>query len=361
MRISFFYLTAYSKTGGIEKFNRNLVEALKIANINRKEITAFSLYDLNKSVDGIKFKGFQKKRLSFLVQSFLQGLKSDVIIIGHINLSILIFLLKFFKPNANIILIVHGIEVWNIHSPVQKKAIKLCNSILAVSGFTKNKLIENKLAIDAHKIQIFPNTIESSFLNAEIDSLKIKNQWQLQSTHKILLTIARQSSQEQYKGYDIVLNALPQIKKHINNVKYFLVGKADEAEFNRINLLIDELGIRNEVIQTGFVEEKDLKSYYSMCDVFIMPSKGEGFGIVFLEALACNKKVIAGNGDGSADALLGGELGVLVNPDNEDDVETAIIAALENANDDTELKKQKMLEHFGFDLFVKRLESVLQR
>jgi len=60
-----------------------------------------------------------------------------------------------------------------------------------------------------------------------------------------------------------------------------LVGKSDLGENERIDRLKRELGITNEVIQTGFIDEEELKDYYAMCDVFVMPSKGEGFGIVF--------------------------------------------------------------------------------
>lgn len=361
MRISFFYLTAFSRTGGIEKFNRNLIDALKVAAIEPKTITAYSLHDASETIDGIVFKGFQKKSIPFLLRSFFQGFSSDLILIGHINLSLLILLIRFFRPKVRIILITHGIEVWNISSVIQRKAIHQCDTILAVSAFTKNKLLANGLGIAEKKIVIFPNTIEPSFLNAEADSTIIKNKWQLSSTDKILLTITRQSSEEQYKGYDVVLRVLPIIKKCIPSIKYILSGKADEIESRRIHSLIDELNIRNEVIQTGFIEEKDLKSYYAMCDVFIMPSKGEGFGIVFLEALACHKKVIAGNSDGSVDALLHGELGTLVDPDNAQEVADAIVQAFKENNELATIKKQTMLDYFGFDVFVTRLESVLLR
>ncbi len=78
----------------------------------------------------------------------------------------------------------------------------------------------------------------------------------------------------------------------------------------------------------GYIPEEELNDHYNLCDVFAMPSKGEGFGIVFLEAMACGKPVLAGNKDGSVDALLGGKLGALVDPDDVAQIAETLIAIL---------------------------------
>jgi phosphatidylinositol alpha-1,6-mannosyltransferase len=67
---------------------------------------------------------------------------------------------------------------------------------------------------------------------------------------------------------------------------------------------------------TGFIPDSDLTDYYNLCDVFAMPSKLEGFGIVILEAMACGKPVLGSHQDGGLDALDQGRLGALVDPDN---------------------------------------------
>jgi glycosyltransferase involved in cell wall biosynthesis len=95
-----------------------------------------------------------------------------------------------------------------------------------------------------------------------------------------------------------------------------------------------------------------------------MPSKGEGFGIVFLEALACGKPVIAGNKDGSRDALLDGELGILVDPDNIDEIAETIVKVLkkdvpEKLLDGKYLRK-RVLEVYGFDKFKERVRDLLR-
>ena len=94
-----------------------------------------------------------------------------------------------------------------------------------------------------------------------------------------------------------------------------------------------------------------------------MPSKKEGFGYVFLEALACGKPVIAGNCDGSRDPLLDGELGQLVDPDNVDEVADAIRRVVDNSLDgrllDGAYLRRRVVEEFGIDRFNQRVTDIL--
>jgi glycosyltransferase involved in cell wall biosynthesis len=95
-----------------------------------------------------------------------------------------------------------------------------------------------------------------------------------------------------------------------------------------------------------------------------MPSQGEGFGIVYLEALACGKPVLAGNKDGSRDALADGELGLLVDPDDTAEIAAEIIRVLRREhlrqeNFHPELLRQKVIELFGFEAFKRAVTDLL--
>jgi glycosyltransferase involved in cell wall biosynthesis len=96
-----------------------------------------------------------------------------------------------------------------------------------------------------------------------------------------------------------------------------------------------------------------------------MPSKGEGFGIVYLEAMACGKPCLGGNQDGALDALVQGELGVLVNPDDIDEIAQALIQILQGEYPNAllyqpERLRQAVIEHFGFEIFQQQLCEYLQ-
>jgi glycosyltransferase involved in cell wall biosynthesis len=97
-----------------------------------------------------------------------------------------------------------------------------------------------------------------------------------------------------------------------------------------------------------------------------MPSKREGFGIVYLEALACGKPALGGNQDGAIDALCHGELGALVNPDDTNAIAQTLIEILQGTYPNRliyqpEALRQKVIDTFGFDRFKQTLGGYLER
>ena len=76
------------------------------------------------------------------------------------------------------------------------------------------------------------------------------------------------------------------------------------------------MGLSDRVIFTGYIPESEKIAHYNLADVYVMPSTGEGFGIVLLEAVACGVPVVGSRVDGSREALLDGQLGRLVDPGN---------------------------------------------
>ena len=96
-----------------------------------------------------------------------------------------------------------------------------------------------------------------------------------------------------------------------------------------------------------------------------MPSKAEGFGIVYLEALASGKPVLAGNKDGSRDTLVDGELGLLVDPDDIDEIASETIRVLRRQHPHPnlfrrEVLRQRATELFGFETFKRTLAERLR-
>ncbi|MBO1351801.1 MAG: glycosyltransferase family 4 protein [Hormoscilla sp. GUM202] len=174
----------------------------------------------------------------------------------------------------------------------------------------------------------------------------------------LLITPGRLDSQEQYKGYDRVLRALPTIIENIPQVHYLIVGKGDDLP--RVEQLIQQLNLQHHVTLAGFIPDSELCDHYNLCDVFAMPSKGEGFGIVYLEALACGKPTLGGNQDGAIDALCNGELGALVDPDNIEEIAQTLIQILQGNYPNYLLYKpqvlrQKAIDTFGFEKFQQTL------
>lgn len=367
-QILFLCLTTFSQAGGIEKFNRCFLKAL--LEIQEEEpiyTTAMSPYDNQADENYFKqkqFKGYKGSRISFINNAILQATKADTIIIGHLNLAPVGYLIRKLYPGKKIILITHGIEVWQPLTGLKKNMLEIADLILSVSNFTKQKLMDIN-GVPETKISIFPNTIDPYFPVPEtfIANKEIRRHYDFGATDPVLFTLSRLSGKEKYKGYDIVIKCLPELKKNFPTIRYIIAGKYDVQEKARLDELIKELGLEENVILTGYLAEKSLLEYYQSADLFIMPSRKEGFGIVFLEALICGLPVMAGNQDGSVDALKNGELGVLVDPTNVDEIVNEITDVLNNREEYSYeyrlFMQQKTLNYFGFPVFKKRLKDIV--
>jgi glycosyltransferase involved in cell wall biosynthesis len=271
--------------------------------------------------------------------------------------------MAFLYPKKQLILLAHGIEVWETQKGGKAKALQQVARIWSVSNFTKNKLCSSN-ALSTEKVVVFPNTIDP-FFESDIASpidWDLLAPYQVQAHQQVLLTLTRLHSKEQYKGYDKVIAALPSLISQFPQLKYVLAGKYDAEEYQRVVDLIAYYQVGLHVAMLGYVADEVLTNLYKAADVFVMPSSGEGFGIVFLEAMAMGVPVIAGNVDGSVDALDQGRLGELVNPHDTTAIANALAQQLKKGKGD--LMAQQRLQtavyaQFGFDAFKQRLHSLL--
>lgn len=361
--ILFLYLTAFSQTGGIEKFNCAFCKALGEINTSGKT-TVYSLYDRHPDLRYLSektvFNGFCSKYLAFIFKSLIAAIRCNLIILGHINLAPVGFLIKVLMPWKKILLITHGIEVWIPLKGLKKLVLQQISMILSVSNFTKQKLICIQGA-KSNKIKIFHNTLDPYFLppSSFVKPEYLLDKYFIKPTDKIILTIARLNYQERYKGYDKVIEALSQIKKEQKEFqfKYIIGGKADSKEKERLTNLIHNQDLDKHVHLCNFIPEEELIDHYLLSDIFAMPSKGEGFGIVLIEAAGCGNVVVAGNQDGSKEALKEGELGTLINPDSIEDIKSSILNAKLGFNREVQ---EKTLAYYSFYSFTNSLRKILK-
>ena len=286
--------------------------------------------------------------------------KPDLIISTHLNFTVVAYWLKKIL-GIPYWTVAHGIEAWNIKNANLQKALHNAELILAVSSYTRERLITEQ-NLNPSQIRILPNTFDADNFKIAPKPDYLLKKYNLAPKQPVILTVSRLSSQEQYKGYDKIINILNNIKKTIPNIHYLLVGKGDDSY--RIQQHIEALGLQNHVTLTGFIPDAELCDHYNLCDVFAMPSKGEGFGIVYLEAMACGKPVLAGNQDGAIDALYNGQLGVLVNPDDCNEIAKTIVQIIQGNYPNPliyqpELLRSKVIEIFGFESFKNALSKHL--
>jgi phosphatidylinositol alpha-1,6-mannosyltransferase len=144
----------------------------------------------------------------------------------------------------------------------------------------------------------------------------------------VILTVGRLQKR---KGHEQVLQALPTIRRLVPDVLYAIVGDGEERA--RLEQIASALSLQDCVKLHGEVGNEDLVAAYQQCDVFAMPNREvdgdfEGFGIVFLEAQACAKPVIAGDSGGAAEAMREPETGFIVRQDYPEELPRALIQLL---------------------------------
>ena len=210
------------------------------------------------------------------------------------------------------------------------------------------------------KVSVLPNTVDTQRFTIGEKPTYLLERYRLKAEQPVILTVCRLCSTETYKGYEKIIEAIPHIQKVIPDVHYLIVGKGDDR--SHLEQLIARAGLEECVTLAGFVPDAELCAYYQLCDVFAMPSKLEGFGIVYLEAIACGKPAIGGNQDGAIDALCHGELGVLVDPDDARAIATGITDIILKTYPNPLLYEPKglrnqMIKAYGLERFQSNLSE----
>jgi glycosyltransferase involved in cell wall biosynthesis len=232
--------------------------------------------------------------------------------------------------------------------------------VIAVSNWTRQRVLDLG-GISPENVTVLPNTIDEERFTVGAKSTKLQRQYGLAPDEKVVLTVARLDPGERYKGYDRIIEALPAIRKECGPVRFLIVGAGGDRP--RVAELARKIGVESAVSFAGFVPADALVDHYRLADAFAMPSTGEGFGIVFLEAMGCGTPVIAGNRDGSVDALDGGRLGMLIEPLSIDAIADSVCALIHREGPALWFDRQALHDaasrEFGHNAFIEHLRQSL--
>jgi len=328
----------------------------------------FSEYDtrydlMSQYLSSENYTAFNNSRIGLGLTSIKEASRADIVILNHINFSLIGVVIKLFNPKCQVWLIAHGIEVWRPLNFTKRTFLKkYCDKIICVSNFTRQQMITRHHA-EAGKCLVLNNAVDPFIkLPDTFDKPEyLLNRYALTPSNQVIFTLTRLASSEQYKGHEQVIKAVSNLKQAFPNIKYILSGQYDSVEETRIRSLIEKYDVGDEVILTGFLNENELTDHFLLADLFVLPSKKEGFGIVFVEALACGLPVICGNADGSTDAIKDGQLGTAINVDDLTELQNTITRYL---NSPLTLDKRKNLQkecllYFDEKYYRKNLKQML--
>jgi len=353
---------AFECAGGIQMFCRTLcLAAGRWAKRHNAQLSALALNDSTapdtRYVNGgfASYVGAGKSKAKF-IRHYLRHIATsryDLIIFGHVSLAPLALVLSRFKSGVKTGVITYGLEVWQPLTKAQRMALEKMDFVLAISDYTKNQLSEQRV-VSADKIRLFPCSLDPY--------------WEMQthvpatsSTPPVILSVVRMGKEDRYKGIDSVIKSLPLIVRELGPVVYRIVGRGDDVP--RLKALAEQLAVSQYVSFTGGLPEEELREHYRRCSVFVMPSEKEGFGIVFLEAMAYAKPVIGGAHGGTPSVVKDGETGLLVNHQDIAGISQAIIRILS----DKEMSERfgragraRLLNEFTFQKFESNLDEVFR-
>jgi phosphatidylinositol alpha-1,6-mannosyltransferase len=320
--------------GGIAKFNRDFMRALD-ASSSVERVYALPRLIPDRIEEPIPDSVVYDRKAARGKFAFLRsvlwyawhGSKLDLVICGHLNLLPAAWLLARLR-GARLALIIHGIEAWTRRSRLYGPMLKSVDSFIAVSRYSAERFAAWS-KVSKKQFFVLPNCVDFNSFVPQPRDMKLVERYGVRD-NKLILTVGRMASQERYKGFDEVIEAMPELRRRFPNLKYMIVGDGDDR--SRLEEKVKSLGLSKKVIFTGKIPEQEKASHYCLADAYVMPSYGEGFGIVFLEALGCGIPVVGSKVDGSREALLDGQLGRLVDPNVPEELLEAITCVLRDGS-----------------------------
>lgn len=372
----FLFLEIFSQEGGIQSFIRDILQSyLELP--AQPHATVFLLRDRPPlppqfQSERITFRCFTVqhptlRRLHLAIALWVELLRHrpQRVFCGHINLAPLVYLLC--RPlGIPYTVITYGKDVWESLPLLPRFALQQADHLWTISRYTRDRACAAN-QLDPARMQLLYCAVDGDRFTPGPKSPALLSQYGLSQTSIVLLTVARLWSGDPYKGVEVTIRALPTILATFPQVRYLVIGRGDDQP--RLATLATELGVLDHVIFAGFVPTEALPEHYRLADAYIMPSQ-EGFGIVYLEAMACGIPVIAGDADGSAEPLREGELGWRVPCRDPQAVAQAAIELLQELDDHPQPDvlhprtnpywlRQQTLAYFSQSALTQRLQQLL--
>jgi phosphatidylinositol alpha-1,6-mannosyltransferase len=247
----------------------------------------------------------------------------DVVICSHINL-LSIASAAAAVQRVPLLLVLYGIEAWTPPRGLAAKLVKRADAVVAISEYTKQRFLAWS-GVQSSRVHVIPCCVDTKRFGVGPKRDDLLRRYRLHG-RTVMLTVARLAGRDRAKGIDEVMESLTEIAREIPNVSYLVVGEGQDRE--RLEEKAFSLGLSNRVVFAGFIAEEEKADHYRLADAYVMPGRGEGFGIVYLEALACGLPIVASSLDASAEVVLNRSFGRVVNPDRPSELRAACVDVL---------------------------------
>lgn len=312
----------------------------------------------------VRFRGFAGARLGMLAAAASERGRHDFVFTTHIGVGPVGRVLR--SARGKLVQFIHGVECWR-HLPIHQRAgLDATSGLLSNSRFTLHRFLEfnpewNRIPATVCWLGLNRDLESScqamaSAAHAEIAAKEVySSKSRVGAEDPSVLIVGRMTGSERYKGHEELIAVWSDVQRFIPHARLDIVGGGDARA--DIEARAERLGhIRSGAIRfLGRVPYAELRDCYRNTSVFAMPSCGEGFGLVYLEAMAEDKPCIASTDDAACEVVMGGETGLLVRYGDRPGLARVVVELLNDADKrrrlgtagHTRLRTYFTEEHFG--------------
>jgi phosphatidyl-myo-inositol dimannoside synthase len=353
--------------GGIQRASRHVAAvAAKFAAGRGMPARFLSLYDPQGlhtvRVGPLEFSasGYAGSKTQFALAALrAAGRKPALVIALHPHLAPVVWAMRTRSRRFRSMVFTHGVEVWQPLGWPRGAALRRADLVLGPSADTVQHLISGQRILPG-KVQKLPWGLDPEFEARMEAAVPPSAPPDFPRTGRIILTVGRWDPAERYKGADTLIAALPSVLKAAPDASLVLVGDGDDRP--RLEQLARDLGVFEQAHFLHGLTPEQLFACYAGCEVFALPSRGEGFGFVFLEAMASAKPVIGGAHGGIPDIVEDGVTGLLVPHGDVDRLAQALESLFSNPTRAREMGargRERLSKTFSFGQFQLRLTGIL--
>ncbi|HEY3797705.1 MAG TPA: glycosyltransferase family 4 protein [Caulobacteraceae bacterium] len=347
-RILALLTDGFGAAGGIAAYNRDFVAALSASGAEieiapRRGVGAGGLPARVRQHPAIH----DRLRYALRAVGVAVARRPRIVFCGHLYMAPLAAIAARLA-GARLVIQLHGVEIWPRPTAQRLAALEAADLILCVSRDTRARAI-GWANIAPERAVVVPNTVSDVFTPGDASALRQRLGLQGELA---LLSVGRLDARERYKGHDRVIRLLRAARARGHDAVYLVAGEGDDRA--RLEALAASEGVAEHVRFLGPTLDADLPDLYRAADLFVMPSTGEGFGIVFLEAMACGTPALGLAAGGAPDALEG--LGEAV---AEAALPAALMRALAADKPNGGSLAARVRERFGRPVFEARVAEVM--
>jgi phosphatidylinositol alpha-1,6-mannosyltransferase len=355
--------------GGVQRAGRHVAAvAAKFASDRGMAFCFLSLNDPQGlhtvRVGSLEFSvsGHAGSKIAFALAALRAAGRGPTVIFAlHPHLAPIVSLMRLRGRNCRSLVFTHGVEVWQPLGWPRGGALRHADLVLGPSADTVQHLVSEQ-GVSPGKAQRLPWGLDPEFEARVAARASLAPPSEFPRSGRIILTVGRWDSSEKYKGADTLIEALPRVLKAAPDAALVLVGDGNDQP--RLEKLARDLQVSNHAYFLRGLAPEQLSACYANCDVFALPSSGEGFGMVFLEAMAYGKPVIGGAHGGIPDIVEEGTTGLLVPHGDADRLAGAIEFIFEDPKRAVDMGahgRERVATSFSFARFQASLTEVLRR